>query len=134
MLCVVAPVDQRFPEAADEVNTTEPPVQKVVGPPAVIVGVAGFAFTAITVGAEVAEQPFPSVYVTEYDPAEVTLIVCVVALVDHRLPDPCEEVRFTEDPAQKVVGPLAEIVGVDGFAFTVTTVNVEVDEQPPPFV
>ena len=38
--CVVAPFDQRFPDAADEVNTTLPPVQKEVVPDALIVGAA----------------------------------------------------------------------------------------------
>ena len=37
MLCVVAPVLQTLPVASDEVNTTLPPWQKVVGPPAVMV-------------------------------------------------------------------------------------------------
>jgi hypothetical protein len=45
MDCVVAPLDQVFPLADDDVNVTEPPVQNVVGPPAVIVGVVGKAFT-----------------------------------------------------------------------------------------
>lgn len=40
----------------------------------------------------------------------------------------------TEPPAQKVVDPLAVIVGADGFAFTVTTVTVEVAEHPLPSV
>lgn len=40
-------VDQVFPELAEEVNTTDPPVQNVVGPPAVIVGAAGIGFTVI---------------------------------------------------------------------------------------
>lgn len=62
--CVVAPVDQRLPLAEEEVKVTEPPAQKVVGPPAVIVGVAGFAFTVTTVAADVAEQPEPFVTVT----------------------------------------------------------------------
>jgi hypothetical protein len=47
-----------------EVNVTLPPAQKVVGPPAVAVGVLGNGFTVTTVGAEVAEQPFPSVTCT----------------------------------------------------------------------
>jgi hypothetical protein len=64
MDCVVAPFDQRLPEAEEEVNVTEPPVQNVVGPPAVIVGVAGLALTVTTVAAEVAEQPAPLVTVT----------------------------------------------------------------------
>lgn len=59
MDCVVAPVDQTFPVADDEVNTTLPPVQKVVAPPAVIVGVAGKAFTTTIVPADVADVQFP---------------------------------------------------------------------------
>ena len=55
---VVAPVDQTLPLAEEDVNTTLPPAQKVVGPPAVIVGVAGSGFTVTVVPAEVAEvQP-----------------------------------------------------------------------------
>ena len=53
--CVVAPVDHKFPLADDEVNTTLPPAQKVKGPPAEIVGVAGNAVTVTVVPAEVAE-------------------------------------------------------------------------------
>ena len=41
MDCVVAPVDHTLSTEDDDVNTTLPPEQKVVGPPAVIVGVAG---------------------------------------------------------------------------------------------
>ena len=67
MACVVAPFDQVFPVALEEVNTTEPPAQNVVEPPAVIVGVAGKELTVTTVTAELALQ-FPFVTVTEYDP------------------------------------------------------------------
>ena len=42
---------------ADEVNVTVFPLQKVVGPPAVIVGVAGVAVAVTTVAVEVEEQP-----------------------------------------------------------------------------
>ena len=45
-------------------RVTLPPAQKVVGPPAVIVGVAGNGFTVTTVGADVAVQPFASVICT----------------------------------------------------------------------
>ena len=38
------------------VKTTFPPEQKVVGPPAAIVGVAGIGLTVTTVGEEVAVQ------------------------------------------------------------------------------
>jgi hypothetical protein len=45
MLDVVAPVDHKYVVPALEVKVTLPPVQKVVGPPAVIVGVPGSALT-----------------------------------------------------------------------------------------
>jgi hypothetical protein len=55
---VVAPVDHTLPVADEEVKTTLPPAQKVNGPPAVIVGVAGSGFTVTVVPADVAEvQP-----------------------------------------------------------------------------
>jgi hypothetical protein len=43
-----------LPVALLEVSVTLPPVQKVVGPPGVIVGVGGSGLTVTTVGAEVA--------------------------------------------------------------------------------
>jgi hypothetical protein len=52
MLCVVAPVDHKLPDAELDVNVTLPPAQKVVGPPAVIVGVAGNGLTVTEVAAE----------------------------------------------------------------------------------
>jgi hypothetical protein len=45
MLDVVAPVDHKYVVPALEVKVTLPPAQNVVGPPAVIVGVAGNALT-----------------------------------------------------------------------------------------
>ena len=45
---VVAPVDQVIPLATDEVNTTLPPAQKVVGPLAEIVAV-GAVFTVTVI-------------------------------------------------------------------------------------
>lgn len=54
MLFAVDPFDQVFPLAAEEVNTTDPPSQKVVGPFGVITGVAGTGFTVTTTGADVA--------------------------------------------------------------------------------
>lgn len=48
MDCVVAPFDQVFPVAEEEVKTTEPPAQNVVGPPAVMVGgVPGVTVTVL---------------------------------------------------------------------------------------
>jgi hypothetical protein len=64
MDCVVAPFDQVFPVAEEEVKVTEPPAQKVVGPPDAIVGVAGSGFTVTVVAADVDEQePFETVTV-----------------------------------------------------------------------
>ena len=62
MEAVVSPVDHKFPPVAEEVNTTDPPAQNVVGPAAVIVGVEGRGVT-VTVVAELTGlvHPFPSV-------------------------------------------------------------------------
>ena len=63
--CVVAPPgDHTLLVALLEVKVTLPPAQKVVGPPAVIVGVVGVGFTVTTVAVEVAEQLFASVTCT----------------------------------------------------------------------
>ena len=45
MLGVVAPVDHRYVVPALDVSVTLPPSQNVIGPPALIVGCAGNAFT-----------------------------------------------------------------------------------------
>jgi hypothetical protein len=52
ILAVVAPVDHKYDDPALEVNVTLPPVQKVNGPPAVIVGTAGIELTVTTVAAD----------------------------------------------------------------------------------
>ena len=85
-----------------------------MGPPAVIVGVAGVGLTITTIGAEVEEQPAPSVYVTDIVEEVVTLIVEEVSDVDQEFPDPYDDVKSTEPPSQKVVAPLGVIVGVAG--------------------
>ncbi len=54
--CVVAPFDQVFPEALDDVKVTDPPEQSVVEPPAEIVGAVGTGLTVTLCGLEVAEQ------------------------------------------------------------------------------
>ncbi len=61
--CVVAPFDQSHDEPADAVSVTEPPVQNVVGPDAVIVA-AGLSLTITEVAALVALQPAALVTVT----------------------------------------------------------------------
>ena len=54
--CVVAPFDQVFPVALDDVKTTEPPEQNVVDPPAEIVGAVGTGLTVTLSGLDVVEQ------------------------------------------------------------------------------
>jgi hypothetical protein len=63
--CVMSPFDQRFPLISDEVKTTFPPSQNVVGPFAEIIGVAGTAFTVIVTAAELGEVQLPNVSFTE---------------------------------------------------------------------
>lgn len=63
MDCVVSPVDHKYVLAADEVKVTEPPEQKVVGPPGVMIGVAG-ALGPVSVCTKVLEvQPEATVKV-----------------------------------------------------------------------
>jgi hypothetical protein len=127
---VVAPFDHVFPVAAEDVSTTEPPAQNVVGPPAVIVGTGGVGLTVTVVAAEVEEQD-PLETVTVYEPEVVTVMDCVVAPVDQVFPVAEEDVKVTEFPEQNVVGPLAVIVGTGGSGFTVTTVAADMDEHDP---
>ena len=47
-------------------------------------------------------------------------------------PDEELEVRITLPPEQKARGPPAEMVGVEGVGFTVTTIGVETAELHPP--
>ena len=63
--CVIAPFDQTFPVADDEVNVTFPPWQNVVAPEAEIVGFAGSGFTVIVVAAAVADVHVPLFTETE---------------------------------------------------------------------
>ena len=57
MDCVVSPVLQVFPVVELEVNVTEPPSHKVVGPLAVIVGVDKFTIVTKTAKRIVDSQP-----------------------------------------------------------------------------
>ena len=56
---VVAPPGvQRLPDALEEVSTTLPPAQKVVGPPGVMVGAEGSGFTVTVMAFDTGEgQP-----------------------------------------------------------------------------
>ena len=134
--CVTAPVDHKYDVANGAVSITEPPAQKVVGPPAVIVGVAGSGFTVTVIGALAAEVQPNCVSVTVYVPFEDTVIDCVNSLPgDQVLPEVAEEVSTTEPPAQNVVGPPAVMVGVGGIGFTVTfTAVLELEIHPFPSI
>jgi hypothetical protein len=101
----------------------------VVLPLAVITGVVGFAFTVTAVGAELAEQLLALITVTEYDPAAVALILCVVAPVLQEYEVATGEESVTLPPWQNVVLPLVVITGVAGFELTVTVVGPELAEQ-----
>ena len=78
-----------------------------------------------------AEQPLPSVTVTEYEPDALTVTDCVVAPLFHSHDKPAEAVNVTEPPAQNVVGPPA-VMFAAGKVFTVT--NDVVLLHPLPFV
>ena len=80
------------------------------------------------VTADVAEVQLPLLTETLYEPAVETVIDCVVAPFDQVFPVADEEVKTTLPPWQKVVAPLAAIVGVVGTALTVTIVSVDAAE------
>lgn len=65
ILCVVSPVFHKLLKAELEESTTESPIQKVIGPAAVITGVAGFTFTFTVVLADCELQPKLLVTVTK---------------------------------------------------------------------
>jgi len=130
MDCVVAPVVQTLPVADDDVRVMVLPGQTVVGP--VIVGVGGSGLEVTTKAAEVAWQPFASVTVTVKEPAAATVMDCVVAPVDQRLPVADEDVSVVVRPAQIEARPL--MVGVAGSGLATTANGAEVAEQPSAFV
>ena len=113
MLLVVAPVDHVFPVASEEVMVTEPPSQKVVGPPAVITG-AKPALSTIVIGAEEPEQPFPSNTESVIVALASTTMLLLVSVVDQVFPELAEDVKVTLPPVQKVVGPLG-VITATGF-------------------
>lgn len=107
-------------------------MQKLVGPLAVITGVAGKGFTVTTVGAETGETHWlASVICTVNVPEEETAIEEVVEPFDHRKSPVPEAESCTDPPWQKVSGPLADIMGVPGLGFTVTIVDCETAEMQP---
>jgi hypothetical protein len=124
--CVVAPVDQRFPVADDEVRVMFLPGHIVVGP--LMVGVTAPAAGPTTKEADVAKQPVAFVTVTVYVPVTDTAMDCVVAPVDQRFPVAEDDDRVIAPPAQESAeGPV--IVGVAWAGLAVTANGAEVAEQ-----
>ena len=60
-----------MPEVLLDVSATLPPAQKVVGPPGVMVGVAGSGLTVTTTGSDALLAQPSEVAVTVYVPAAV---------------------------------------------------------------
>jgi len=126
--CDVAPLLHKYDNPELAIKVTEPPIQKVVAPDAVIVTV-GNVLTVTIVADDVAEQLLALATVTVYEPPAVIVVDCVVAPLLHKYDVPVLAVNITEPPAQKVVALPAVMVAV-GNEFTVTTVAAEVAEQP----
>jgi hypothetical protein len=61
----------------------------------------------------------------------VTVILAVVAPVDHKYVDPALDVKVTLPPVQNVNGPPAVIVGAAGIVLTVTAVAADAAEVHP---
>lgn len=132
MLWIVSPLLQTFPVVALEVSVTLSPLQKVVLPLAAIVGIAGIGFTVTKNGAEGSDvQPNWLVVVTVIVAVFLTLMLWVVSPVLHKLFDEALDVRVTLSPLQKVVEPLAEMVGVAGFGLTTTLIVLDLPDLQP---
>lgn len=135
--CAVAPLDQRYLLPALAVRVTLPPVQKLVGPPAVIIGVNA---PTLTFAVPLFAQPFASATetfnVTADDDVGLKVIAFVplpdtmVPLVIVQLNVPFAIAGTDADavlPAHTLDGAL--IVAL-GFGLTVTTVGADVALQP----
>jgi hypothetical protein len=109
-------------ELIEEVKSTLPPAQNVVGPLAVTIGAGGIGFTVIVIDVLGLVHP-NNVCARVYVPANPTVILCVVADVDQIFPVEADEVNMIVLPSQNVVGPLGVIVGVGGIGFTVIEVE-----------
>lgn len=94
------------PEA---VSVVDCPVQKEALPE-----ICGFGVERMMTCCETELGPQMSVTVKTYVPAVVTVIDGVVAPVDQLFPDELPDVRVTEPPGQKLVGPSGVILAGGG--------------------
>ncbi len=127
-----------MPVALLDVRVTLPPAQKVVGPPGVIVGVAGIGLTVTFVvpGADV--HPM-TVMVTEYVPASAVAALARVGFCSAEL-NPFGPVQAYVAPPTVGVeseivppaqyGPVFDAVGVAGIGLTTTPVVPAAEVQP----
>ncbi len=141
--CVVAPFDQVFPVADDEVNTTLLPAQNVVAPPAEIVGTAGGFGSVNTCANELETQPAAVVNEMSYDPAvrlviaagKVTPFIDPAALpLQFTVPVPDPFTCMFPVGVPQAVGLVTVPRAITGVGFTVITVAGEVAEQPLPLI
>ena len=89
----------------------------------------GAVFTVTVVTAELEVQPATATSTLQLF-AVLTVILCVVAPFDQVLPVAELEVKVTEPPVQKVVAPLALIVGTAGAPGSFIVVDTVLDTQP----
>lgn len=87
------------------------PAQNVVGPDGVIVGMSGVPTETVT-ELETALHPFASVAVTEYTPEDVTVMLELRELFDHKYVFPPPATIVTPPPWQNIVGPVGLAVAL----------------------
>ena len=116
-------------------RVTLPPLQKVNGPLALIVGLGGSELTVTVIELVVMLHPCGEVTMALYVPPVLTLIDDEVLLLFQRIefPEAVVTVNCTLSPWQNVVLPPAPMLAV-GFALTVTVTVVGEEEQPEEFV
>jgi len=103
------------------------PAQIVVAPS--ICERTGSSLTITLVTVLVAEQPLDPVTVTEYEPASVAVMACVVSPLLQEYDEPSLADKTTLPPEQNVVDVAGVIVAV-GNAFTVILSVVVVAQSP----
>ena len=114
------PVLQWVELPADEVNSTESPVQKVRGPDAVMEGADGIGNTVTETGVEAAlRQPFDLALAVNA-PEDATVIEEPISPLDHKELSPAELVKVTEPPSQNEIVPEEVMVGARGVGSTTT--------------
>ena len=134
--CVVAPLDQRYDAPDVAVSVTLPPVQKLVGPLAVMIGVKaptltvavpvfGQLFASVTETFNVTADEDVGLHVIAFVPLPDTIVPLVIVHV--KVPPAIEGTDADAVlPAQTLDGAL--IVAL-GFGLTVTTVGADVAVQ-----